>query len=480
MSEYPTIEQTGIPADWEIGLLGDYVAKRGKGITPNKTPDQEFELYSVPSHEKGEPEIITGRKIGSNKQIVDEGTVLLCKINPRINRSWVVSTHSEYCKIASTEWITFPPSDDFEPKYLAYYLNQTIVRDYLAANASGVGGSLMRVKPTTIQNYPFLIAPLDQQNRIVAEIEKQFSRLDKAVASLKRVKANLRRYKAAVLKAAVEGKLTEKWREQNLDVEPASKLLKRILAERRTKWEEAKLAKMKTNGKEPENDKWKEKYKEPQKNNSTIADRYPKTWIVVALNQVSFVASGQTPKGITDVSGDGQIPWFKVGDMNVPGNEHLIRSAETYLSQEEVCRLRLNVHPDGTIIFPKRGGAIATNKKRVLAQESSYDLNTMGIVPCGGTNSYLWFWFETVDLASLGDGSNVPQINHGDIETLQLPLPPCDEQKEIVDRMEGLLNAWNWIQGEIELNLQRTIKLRQRILVMAFSGELLRNKSQTD
>ena len=74
------------------------------------------------------------------------------------------------------------------------------------------------------------------RTHIVAEIEKQFSRLDEAVTNLKRVKANLKRYKAAVLKAAVEGKLTEEWRKAHPDVEPASELLKRILAERRAKW----------------------------------------------------------------------------------------------------------------------------------------------------------------------------------------------------------------------------------------------------
>jgi type I restriction enzyme S subunit len=73
-----------------------------------------------------------------------------------------------------------------------------------------------------------VVAPYNEQKRIVAEIEKQFSRLDEAVANLKRVKINLKRYKAAVLKAAVEGKLTEEWRKQNPDVEPADKLLERI------------------------------------------------------------------------------------------------------------------------------------------------------------------------------------------------------------------------------------------------------------
>ena len=90
------------------------------------------------------------------------------------------------------------------------------------------------------QSLNLRILPFQSRHRrsgvIVAEIEKQFSRLDEAVTNLKRVKANLKRYKAAVLKAAVEGKLTEEWRKQHPDVEPASKLLERILAERRAKW----------------------------------------------------------------------------------------------------------------------------------------------------------------------------------------------------------------------------------------------------
>ena len=87
---------------------------------------------------------------------------------------------------------------------------------------------------TLARNIPFVAASRPTRC-IVAEIEKQFSRLDEAVANLKRVKANLKRYKASVLKAAVEGKLTEDWRKQHPDVEPASKLLERILAERREK-----------------------------------------------------------------------------------------------------------------------------------------------------------------------------------------------------------------------------------------------------
>ncbi len=113
----------------------------------------------------------------------------------------------------------------------------------------------------------------EKQQEIVREIEKQFSRLDEAVANLKRVKANLKRYKAAVLKAAVEGKLTEEWRKQHPDVEPADKLLERILAERR-----------KAAGKG--------KYKEPVGPDTSGLPELPAGWVWASVGQVTDVASG--------------------------------------------------------------------------------------------------------------------------------------------------------------------------------------------
>mgnify|MGYP005827068309 CR=1 FL=1 len=139
-----------LPEGWAWKTLGEVRHDRSAGIVPNKTPNQHFELYSVPSFERQYPELLTGKEIGSNKQIVEEGTVLLCKINPRINRAWVVGSHSKHQKIASTEWIPFSPVKYIAPKYLCFFLQQNAVRDFLASNVSGVGGSLMRVRPAVI------------------------------------------------------------------------------------------------------------------------------------------------------------------------------------------------------------------------------------------------------------------------------------------------------------------------------------------
>src|SRR5205807_1829378 len=104
------------------------------------------------------------------------------------------------------------------------------------------------VRKTEIVPIVIPLAPLAEQTRIVAEIEKQFTRLDDAVAALKRIQVNLKRYRASVLKAACEGRLVpteaELARKEGRDYEPASELLKRTLAERRAKWEATQLQKM--------------------------------------------------------------------------------------------------------------------------------------------------------------------------------------------------------------------------------------------
>jgi len=127
-----------LPESWTWGKLGDVLSNNGKSIIPNKNPDELFELYSVPKYDHGLPEVVYGKEIGSNKQIVKKDAVLLCKINPRINRVWIVGDHSPYQKIASTEWIPFFKREGINPKYLCYFMKNDHFRDFLSSNASGV------------------------------------------------------------------------------------------------------------------------------------------------------------------------------------------------------------------------------------------------------------------------------------------------------------------------------------------------------
>ena len=126
----------------------------------------------------------------------------------------------------------------------------------------------MRVKLTTFR-LPLPLPPLPEQRRIVAEIEKQFTRLDASVAALKRTQANLKRYRASVLKAACEGTLVpteaELARAEGRDYEPADRLLDRILAERRARWESQ--------------DKRRGQYKEPAAPDTSDLPELPEGWV---------------------------------------------------------------------------------------------------------------------------------------------------------------------------------------------------------
>ncbi len=176
----------------------------------------------------------------------------------------------------------------FQTAYIKYYLDIVDYHKFVA------GTTRLKLNQSAMRQIPVPIAPLDQQKLIVAEIEKQFSRLDEAVAALKRIQANLKRYKASVLKAAVEGKLTEEWRSRRGTLQRAptkdetgAELLKRILIERRKKWEEDYIKKyVGAHGHAPKDDSWKKKYKEPASPDTSKLPELPKGWVWVQAYKI--------------------------------------------------------------------------------------------------------------------------------------------------------------------------------------------------
>ena len=133
------------------------------------------------------------------------------------------------------------------PEYILWMLRSRQGRNEIERLATGNQESMRNIAQENIRRINVPISPLAEQRRIVASIEQQFTRLDAGIAALKRVQAALKRYRASVLKAAVEGHLTEQWRVEHPDTEPAPQLLERILAERRARWE----ADLRTKGKDP-------------------------------------------------------------------------------------------------------------------------------------------------------------------------------------------------------------------------------------
>jgi type I restriction enzyme, S subunit len=197
-------------AGWSLLRLGE-VCKTATGGTPSRKFPEYFQ-GDVPWVKSGElpdgiiienQEFISEKAIqNSNAKVFPAGTLLIALYGATVGKLGILSKAAATNQAISA---IFPPTN-INSKYLFWYLRS--IRADLVAQA--VGGAQPNISQGIIRNLLIPIAPFDQQKRIVAEIEKQFSRLDEAVANLKRVKANLKRYKAAVLKAAVEGRLVAK------------------------------------------------------------------------------------------------------------------------------------------------------------------------------------------------------------------------------------------------------------------------------
>ena len=143
----------------------------GTTINPPDNPDEVYELYSVPSFDSQYPEIIKGSEIGSSKITVEDGDVLVCKINPRINRVWVVKHHTDHPLLASSEWIVVRNSK-MDSNYLKWYFSSPTFRNLLVSQVAGIGGSLTRAQPKHVAKYPVPIVDICEQRRIAAVLNK--------------------------------------------------------------------------------------------------------------------------------------------------------------------------------------------------------------------------------------------------------------------------------------------------------------------
>lgn len=366
------------------------------------------------------------------------------------------------------------------PDYVYWWLKGS--KDVAEGLASGT--TFLELSGAKAVQIPIPIAPLAQQQRIVGEIEKQFSRLDEAIANLKRVKANLKRYKAAVLKAAVEGKLTEQWRKKDPDVEPASKLLERILVERRAKWEAGQRANMKAKGRTPRDDSWKKKHKGPALPIPIGPSSLPEKWVwaspdMLAEFEENAICAG--PFGTIFKAKDFRHSGVPIIFLrHVSPGKYLVRKPGFMESGKWKELFQPYSVYGGELLVTKLGeppGACAIYPSGIGPAMVTPDVMKMSVNTAVVETRYLMHYFNSQIAKRFAIesafGTTRLRLTLPIFRQTPVPLPPLTEQKHIVAEIESYLSISEEIETAVEASLQRAERLRQSIMKKAFSGQLV-------
>jgi type I restriction enzyme S subunit len=455
------LDARNLPKNWQVANLEQVVDILDSKRVPVNAKVREERAGSIPYYGA------TGQVGWIDDYLFDEELILLGEdgapfLDPNKPKAYIIRGRSWVNNHAHV----LRALDGMPSAYIKYYLDTFGYREFVT------GTTRLKLNQAAMRRIPVPLAPPGEQKRIVEEINKQFSRLDEAVVSLKRAKANLTRYKAAVLKAAVEGKLTEQWRKEHPGVEPASNLLERILTERRKKWESAELAKMKAGGRGSKGEKWKKSYKEPKGPDIEDLPSIPVNWTWATLPQLGELNRGKSkhrPRNEPKLYG-GPYPFIQTGDIR-HSNGVITKYTQTY---SEVGLKQSRLWPKRTLCI-----TIAANiaDTAILGFNACFPDSVVGFIPESEYTDvrFTEYFFRTAkkNIEKFAPATAQKNINLDILGKVAIPLPPEKEQQVIIEEIERRLSVAEEIERGIETNMTRTEHFRQSILKKAFAGELV-------
>jgi len=457
---------TSLPNGWERLRLGD-IAARTKNIDPSRAPKETYELYSVPSFSNGRPDHSLGVQIKSSKQAVQADDVLLCKIVPHINRVWTVAPKSSLSQIASGEWIVYREHHS-DPHYLRYCLTEQSFRDKFMETVSGVGGSLMRARPSKVAEIEIPLAPLSEQRRIVAKIESLTGKSKSARDRLDHIPRLVEKYKQAVLGAAFRGDLTREWRLSHANHEDAKKFSERRQMER----EKAQY----TQGLGRDERAAQIDADDDLRNALAIATEenpLPETWLWSSLGLVFEVYVGATPSRKDTRYWNGLIPWVSSGEVAFCRVQRTHEMITDLGLRESSTRL----HPPGTILVGMIGEGKTRGQAAILEIRAANNQNcaAVRVAEAGYSSAYLyWYlWMSYAQTRRVGSGNNQQALNKDRVQRLLFPLAPALEALEIANRIEQLFKWIDRLAAGATSARKLVNRLDQAILAKAFRGELV-------
>lgn len=194
-----------IPEDWQICELRKIFSINTKLVNPNKL-DEEILHYSLPAFDDGkEPKRQNSLEIKSSKYLIEEDSILVSKLNPRIKRVWLVNNNDFIKQVCSTEFINYVPinKSNTKLKYFMQYFNSDIFQQELLNRESGSTGSRKRVTPNSTNDIKIAIPNSCEQEKIALILIK----IDEKIESYENKKQSLEELKKGLMQKLLTGNI---------------------------------------------------------------------------------------------------------------------------------------------------------------------------------------------------------------------------------------------------------------------------------
>ena len=360
------------------------------------------------------------------------------------------------------------PKEIIVKKWIHYIFKTLRYRLYISEQAKGT--NIKNIKNEYLENFSIPLSPLNEQKRIVEKLDFLFDKTKKAKEIIEEIKIDIENRKISILDRAFKGTLTSKWRNEN-KTSDTKELLKSINDEKIKKWEEECLQAEKDGNKKPK----KPIIREVEDMIVPVDEqpyKLPDSWVWVRLGDIidnikyGYTASSQE---------NGEVKLLRITDIQ---NDEVNWNTVPYckISEEEFEAYQLKVRD---ILIARTGGTIG---KTFLIREIPKDLKSVyasyliKFYPNKNISEiYLKNYFSTdlywklLKIKSRGTGQ--PNVNSPSLQALLVPLPPLEEQQEIVRILDEVLENENKVKELLELE-ERIDVLEKSILNKAFKGEL--------
>jgi type I restriction enzyme S subunit len=198
----------------------------------------------------------------------------------------------------------------------------------------------------------------------------------------------------------------------------------------------------------------------------------PKHWEIWPLKRIGWFKSGAGFPVADQGRKDLEVPFLKVSDMNLPGNETWIETSNNTVTHDDAVKLGAFIFPEYSIIFPKVGGAMLTNKRRLLRRPSCIDNNVMGCVVRRGHHEFIFLLLQQLDLGRLSKPGPVPAIGEGEVREIKVIFPPIEEQRAIVPAVMRECLPLETTISRLEREITLLRQYRTRLVADVVTGKL--------